>query len=147
MVANVSGEEYKALHGLESIKAVFDVRTGSAKSAAGLLNLIHDTSKDKKITAISEKPAFVVVFIGPAVKLVSKNKEGFSAEDKKILDEIADTIKMMSKEGIDFEICMVAANFFNVKASFILPEIKQVHNGWISVIGYQSKGYSLVPVY
>lgn len=147
IVVTVSGEEYKALHGLESIKAVFDVRTGSAKSAAGLLKLIDETFKDKNITTVSDKPVFVVVFIGPAVKLVSKEREGFSTEDKKILNDIADTIKTMSKEGIKFEICMVAANVFNVKASSILLEIKQVHNGWISLIGYQAKGYSLVPVY
>jgi intracellular sulfur oxidation DsrE/DsrF family protein len=53
----------------------------------------------------------------------------------------------MSKEGIRFEICMVAVKVFGVEASSILPEIKQVHNGWISLIGYQAKGYSLVPVY
>jgi len=28
-----------------------------------------------------------------------------------------------------------------------LPEIKHVSNGWISLIGYQAKGYSLVPAY
>jgi intracellular sulfur oxidation DsrE/DsrF family protein len=147
MVVNVSGEEYEALQGLKSIKAVFDFRTGNPQSALLPLKLIHDTFKDKNITAITKKPAFKVVFLGPAVKLVSTNKESFSADEKKILDEIAQTITAMSKEGIRFEICMVAVKVFGVEASSILPEIKQVHNGWISLIGYQAKGYSLVPVY
>ena len=146
-VANVSGEEYKTLKGLKSIKAVFDVRTGNPKSAAFLLNLIHNTFKDKNITAVTEKPDFAVVFIGPAVKVVSKNREGFSSEEQKSLAEIANTISAMSKDGIKFEICMVAAKVFSVEPSSILPEIKQVHNGWISLIGFQAKGYSLVPVY
>ena len=146
-VANVSGEEYEALQGLKSIKVVFDVRTGNPQSTLSLLKLIQDTFKDKNIRTDMEKPAFEVVFLGPAVKLVSKSKESFSADEKKILDEIAQTITAMSKDGIRFEICLVAAKIFGVEASSILPEIKQVHNGWISLIGYQAKGYSLVPVY
>jgi intracellular sulfur oxidation DsrE/DsrF family protein len=53
----------------------------------------------------------------------------------------------MLKEGIKLEICTIATKVFNVDASSILPGIKQVHNGWISLIGYQSKGYALIPVY
>jgi intracellular sulfur oxidation DsrE/DsrF family protein len=87
------------------------------------------------------------VFIGPSVKLISKNREGFSPEDQKSLDEIANTISAMSKDGINLEICLVAAKVFNVDPASVLPEIKRVGNGWISMIGYQAQGYSLVPVY
>ncbi len=146
-VSNVSGEEYEALKGLKSVKAVFDVRVGAPKSAALLLKLIHQTFKDNEITAVIKKPAFVVVFIGPSVKLISKNREGFSQEEHKILDEIAGTASEMSRDGIKLEICLFAAQVFGVDPASILPEIKHVPNGWISLIGYQGKGYSLVPVY
>jgi hypothetical protein len=33
-----------------------------------------------------------------------------------------------------------------VESSTIQSEIKQVGNGWISLIGYEAKGYSLVPI-
>jgi intracellular sulfur oxidation DsrE/DsrF family protein len=89
----------------------------------------------------------VVVFIGPSVKLISKNREGFSPEDLKSLDEIANTISAMAKDGINFEMCLVAAKFFNVDPASVSPEIKGVGNGWIPIIGYQAQGYSLVPVY
>jgi len=36
---------------------------------------------------------------------------------------------------------------FGVDTASILPEIKHVPNGWISLIAYQAKGYSIVPVY
>jgi intracellular sulfur oxidation DsrE/DsrF family protein len=87
------------------------------------------------------------VFIGPSVKLISKNREGLSPEDQNALDEIADKISAMSKDGIKFEICLVAAKAFNVDPSSVLPEIKRVGNGFISLIGYQAQGFSLVPVY
>jgi len=142
-----SAEGYDALKGLKSVKAIFDVRVAAPKSAAIQLKLIHDTFKDKSLTAISKKPAFVVAFMGPAVKLISKSREGFSPEDQKLLDEIAGTVSAMAKSGIRVEICLFAAKLFGVDPGSVLPEVKQVGNGWISLIGYQAKGYSLVPAY
>ena len=52
----------------------------------------------------------------------------------------------MAKDGIQFEICLIAVKVFGVEPSSILPEIKQVGNGWISLIGYEARGYALVPV-
>jgi intracellular sulfur oxidation DsrE/DsrF family protein len=141
------GEEYEALKGLKSIKAVFDVRIGNPKSAALNLKLIHDTCKDKNIIAVTKKPAFVVIFIGPSVKLISKKKEGFSPEEQKNLDEIATAISEMSKDGIKLEICLFAAKVFGVDPASVLPGIKHVPNGWVSLIGYEAQGYSLVPAY
>ena len=141
------GEEYEALKGLKSIKAVFDVRISNPKSAALYLKLIHDTYKDKNIMGVTKKPAFVVIFIGPSVKLISKNKEGFSPEEQKILDEIATIISEMSKDGIKLEICLFAAKVFGVDPASILPGIKHEPNGWVSLIGYEAQGYSLVPAY
>ena len=145
VVSTVSGEEYKAMKGIKSVKAVFDEREGDPKSAALHLKVIHQTYKE--LAAMKKSPVFVLVFIGPAVKLISKNREGVSPENKKSLDEIADTISAMAKDGIELEICLVAAKAFNVDPASVLPEIKRVGNGWISEIGYQAQGYSLVPVY
>jgi intracellular sulfur oxidation DsrE/DsrF family protein len=138
---------YESLAGLKSVKAIFDVRAANAKSAAIQLKLIHDTYKDQGIRAVSKKPSFVVAFMGPSVKLISKDRQGFSAEDQKSMDEIAQIVQAMAKDGIKLEVCDFAANVFGVNPASILPEIKHVPNGWISLIGYQARGYSLVPVY
>jgi intracellular sulfur oxidation DsrE/DsrF family protein len=145
VVSTVSGEEYTAMKGIKSVKAVFDERESNPKNAAFHLKGIHQTYKE--LATMKKNPVFVVVFIGPSVKLISKNREGFSPEDLKSLDEIANTISAMAKDGINFEMCLVAANFFNVDPASVLPEIRGVGNGWIPIIGYQAQGYSLVPVY
>ena len=145
VVSAVFAEEYKAMKGIESAKAVFDERESNPKNAALHLKVIHQTFKE--LAAMKKNPVFVLEFIGPSVKLISKNREGFSPEDQKSLDEIANTILAMSKDGIKLEICLVAAKVFNVDPASVLPEIKRVGNGWISMIGYQAQGYSLVPVY
>ena len=147
VVANASGEDYEALKGVKSLKAVFDVRISNPKSAALHLKIIHETFKDKDLMTVAERPVFVVVFSGPSVKLVSKQREGFSPEEHTLLNEIARTISDMSKDGIKFEMCLIAARVFNVDPGSALAEIQHVGNGWISLIGYQAQGYSLVPAY
>lgn len=144
---DAQSEEYPALEGLNSIKAVFDVRAENPNGLELYLKLIHDTFNDKNIQAVSEKRDFVIVFMGPAVKLISKNRTGLTPGQSKALDQIAGTISVMSKDGIRFEVCMFAAKHFQVEPSSILPEIKQVGNGWISLIAYEAANYSLVPVY
>ena len=142
-----SSATYESLAGLKSVKAIFDVRAASAKSAALQLKLIHDTYQNKSVRAVSKKPSFVVAFMGPSVKLISTNRQAFPAEDQKSLDEIAQTIREMAKEGIRIEVCDFAVKANGMDPASILPEIKHVPNSWISLIGYQAKGYSIVPVY
>ncbi len=138
-------KEYDAMKGVNSTKVIFDMRDGIPKIAAVHMELIYDTYKE--LATMKQKPVFVVVFIASAVKLISTNRTEFIAEDQKYLKEIADTISKMSEAGIDLEVCLAAVNYFGVDPASIRSEIKQVPNGWISEIGYQARGYSLVPVY
>jgi intracellular sulfur oxidation DsrE/DsrF family protein len=140
-----SAEEYDAMKGVHSVNVMFDMRDGNLQSAAIHLNLIHDTYKE--LVAQKKNPVFVVVFMGSSVKLISTDQRGFKAEDQKSLKQIADIVSSMSKAGIRVEVCLFAAKVFGVEPASILPEIQRVGNGWISEIGYQSRGYSLVPVY
>ena len=142
-----SAAEYDFLQGLKSFKAVVDVRSGKPKSLALQLGLIHQMYKDPSVRNVTDSPEFVLVFIGPAVKLVSTNTEGLPPEDKETLAKIAETISAMAKDGIKLEICLFAVDALGVDRASILPEIKHVGNGWISVAGYQQLGYGLVPVY
>jgi intracellular sulfur oxidation DsrE/DsrF family protein len=141
----VSAEESEALKGVKSAKTIFDVRVANPKAAAIQLKLIHQTYQ--QLVAENKQPVCVVSFMGPAVKLISKNRQGFAAEDQKSLEEIAETISRMAKDGLRVEICLFAARLFGVDAASILPEIKKVENGWVSLIGYQAQGYSLVAAY
>lgn len=141
----VSAEGYEAMRGDNSVKVLFDMRDGIPKIAAVHTKLINDTYE--QLTAMGKKPVFTVVFIASAVKLLSSNRSEFSAEELKYLKEIDDNISKMIKAGINLEVCLAAVDYFKVAPASIRSEIKQVANGWISEIGYQAKGYSLVPVY
>lgn len=138
-------EEYDAMKGVNSVNAIFDMRDGNLQGAIIHLNLIHDTYKD--LVAMKKNPVFVVVFMASSVKLISTDHRGFNAEEQKSLKEIAGIVSRMSKAGIRVEVCLFAAKVFGVEPASILPEIERVGNGWISEIGYQARGYLLVPVY
>ena len=142
-----SSEDYKGLDGVQSVKTVFDFRDGAPESALVHIQLVLDTYKDKAIQGNMEKPDFVVVFMASSVKLLSSKREAFSAGEQKALDKMDQVISAMSKDGIRLEVCKFAVNLFGVDPDSISPEISRVQNGWISTMGYQTKGYSLVPVY
>jgi len=146
-VSHGFGQEYEALKGVKSVKAFFDVRTADPKGTAMVLNLVHQTFKDGGLTGVSAKPAFVVGFMGSSVTVISKTRKAESPEEARFLDEIAVTVSEMSADGIELEVCVFALKVLGVDPSSILPEIKQVGNGWISLIGYQARGYSLAPAY
>ncbi len=140
------GEEYPALKGLKSVKAVFGFEMANPQGALLHLQVIRQTYQDRNIRAGKKKPEIVVVFYGPSVKLASRNRDAFAEADRKIIEEYAGTVAAMAKEGVKFEICLIAMKLLGVDPSSLLPEVKPVGNGWIAVIGYQAAGYSLVPV-
>lgn len=139
--------EYKALQGADSVDTIFDFREGDPASALVHLSLAHNTFTDKAIQDVSEKPRFVVVFMGGAVKLLSSDRSAFTEEQRKTLEKMDNVISKMAKDGIKLEVCLYAVDFFGVDPETISPEIDVVPNGWISSIGYQANGYALVPIF
>lgn len=140
-------QEYEALKGVDSVKAVFDFRTGDPGTLYSHLNLVHTTYKDQAVRNSDESPQFAIVFIGRSVVPLSRNRDQFSAEERGTLAEMDDLLVKMDKAGITLKICEVAADAHNVDLDAIPSVVEPVHNGWISTIGYQAKGYSQVPVY
>jgi len=138
--------EYNALKGVNKVKAVFDVSMGSPVAAPLVFWAVRNVYQDKNVSTLAESPEVAVVFHGPAVKLISTNRDGYSEEEKKSLDEFAEMIHQMKQDGVKMEVCLYAAKVLGVDPNSILPEIDHVGNGFISVVGYQAQGYSVVAV-
>ena len=146
IVTPAVSEEYPALNGVKGIKAVFDVSLGSPKIANAVFWAVQNVYKDKSVRSLKEPPQVAVVFHGPAVKLLTTDHEGFENSDKEMLDKFADMIRQMKKDGVKLEVCQYALKVLDVNPDTILPEIDQVGNGFISVVGYQSQGYAVVTI-
>ncbi len=141
----ISGD-YAALDDVNGVKAVFDVSSGSAETINVVFWAVKNVYEDQSVRSLAKPPKVAVVFHGPAVKLISTDRKDFNDTEKEALARFADTIRQMKKAGVTFEVCMYAAKMLGVDPDTILPEVDQVGNGFISIVGYQAKGYSLVPI-
>jgi intracellular sulfur oxidation DsrE/DsrF family protein len=67
-------------------------------------------------------------------------------ENREYAAKIAAKLKEISKApGIEsMEQCGVAVRLSTVASEHVLPEIKVVGNGWISLMAYQARGYAYV---
>ena len=142
----VSAEYNSALKGVNKVKAVFDVSMGSPQNANLVFWAVRNVYDDKNVRALPESSEVAVVFHGRSVKMISSNRDGVSEDEKKALDEFAGLITQMKQDGVKMEVCLYAAKVFGVDPDSILPEIDHVGNGFISIAGYQSQGYSLVAI-
>jgi len=141
----ISGE-YKALEGVKGIKAVFDFTLGEPGSANVVFGAVKDLNNNQSTRSLSEPPKVVVVFHGPAVHLISTDLEYVDESEKKEIERFVGSIREMKKDGVTFEVCEYALKVAEVDPATIIPEVEHVGNGFISVVGYQAQGYSVVDV-
>lgn len=138
--------EYPALNGVTGVKTVFDVTQGSPQTANIVFWAVKNVNDDQSVRSLSEPPKVAVVFHGPAVKMISTDRNGFKDSDNEALDTFANTIREMKAEGVRFEVCGYALKVMGIDPSTVLPEVDLVPNGFISIAGYQAQGYSLITV-
>jgi intracellular sulfur oxidation DsrE/DsrF family protein len=137
---------YAALGGVKQVKAVFDVSLGSPQTANIVFWAVKNVYEDESVRALPKQPQVAVVFHGPAVKLISTDHQDFKGSDKEALDTFANTIRQMKKDGVKIEVCLYALKVMGVDPATMLPEVDIVGNGFISVVGYQAQGYSVVTI-
>jgi intracellular sulfur oxidation DsrE/DsrF family protein len=135
-----------ALHGVKEAKGVFLVNLANPKKTAINLNLIKGTHQ--RFVEQGLEPDLVLVFIGPTVKYLSTAPDDeLALEFESELNSIAQTVKELDALGVRMEVCAVATGAFGVDNETILPEMKVVGDGFISLIGWQTQGYGLVPIF
>jgi intracellular sulfur oxidation DsrE/DsrF family protein len=133
-----------ALQGINSAKAVFDINLSDPERLPIYLQVIRETLYGLQKQGV--KPEIVVAFRGPAVRLVSSNRKQYSQEMLESLASADKIISELAKQGTHFEACAIATRLFKVDNATILPEVTVVGNTFISLIGYQTKGYAVIPI-
>ena len=146
MASPATAGEYAALEGVKSVKTVFDVSQGSPQTANIVFWAVNNVNDDKSVRALSKPPQVVVVFHGPAVKMISTDRNGFKESDNEALDKFTNMIQKMKKDGVKFEVCDYALKVMGIDPKTVLTEVDHVGNGFISIAGYQAQGYSVVTI-
>lgn len=135
-----------ALRSLKTGKGVFLVDIGNASKLNFYLEVIQGTYSGMKDQGVD--PDFILVFIGPSVKYLSASpSDEIEQAAGSVLMEIESNVESLAALGVRQEICSVATRAFGIDNQTILPGLTPVGDGFISLIGYQSQGYHLVPVY
>lgn len=135
-----------ALGDLKTGKGVFLVDIGDPSKLNFYLEVIQGSYKGMKDQGVD--PDFILVFIGPSVKYLSTSPSPETEQEAGgVLMEIESNVETLATLGVRQEVCAVATRVFGIDNETLLPGLTLVGDGFISIIGYQSQGYHLVPVY
>lgn len=145
MPALVLGEGYgNSLKGVYNYNAVFEVSQGDPKVANAVFWAVRNAYQAPEVKAIAKAPSIAVVFHGPAVKLLSSEEDIFTDAEWTEVTRFQDTLRQMKGDGVKLEVCLYAVKLMGLDKTKLIPEIEQVDNGFVSVIGYQMQDYAVV---
>ena len=130
----------EALSGLTSVRAIYDVRTKDEKALQFIFTVIRDTYDETVQQDV--KARYVASMRGPTVKLLVRGRQG----DAELQEKTVALIKELNQRGIRLEACGYALNLFGVEPEDLYDGVATVGNSLNSLIGYQIKGYSLIPM-
>ena len=133
-------DDAEALSGLTSVRAIYDVRTKDEKALQFIFTVIRDTYDETVQQDV--KARYVVSMRGPTVKLLVRSRHG----DAEVQEKTVSMINQLNQRGIRLEACGYALNLFGVEPEDLSAGIVTVGNSLNSLIGYQVKGYALVPM-
>jgi len=135
-----------SLNGIKTAKSVFLIDFTDIKTTAFYLKIIEGTYDGFVKQGV--EPKMVLVFIGKTVKFLStKQDEEYEMEYEDELISIQNSIKKFSELGVRMEVCAVATKVFKVDNNTIPKHMNIIADGFISLIGWQTQGYKLVPIF
>ncbi|MEJ2619705.1 MAG: DsrE family protein [Candidatus Thiodiazotropha sp.] len=146
VLAEQTIDDSAALNGVDTTKSVFLIDFTNPRKTAFYLDIIRGTHEG--LVRQGVKPNMVLVFIGETVRYLStKPDDELELEFGEELKSIADSAKLLHQKGVRMEVCAIANRVFKVDNDSILPQMEVVGDGFISLIGWQTQGHKLVPIF
>jgi intracellular sulfur oxidation DsrE/DsrF family protein len=139
-----AADDHLALAGLTEARIAFDIKDGEGKALLTRLDIIDETRQSLIQQGVT--PRFILAFRGPATRLVQTDQDKIKPEDREMAAKVAAKIKEMSTaRGVEgFEQCAIAARQQGTNPEKVLPQVRVVGNGFISLMAYQAKGYAYI---
>lgn len=142
----LAGGYENALKGVKDFDVVFDFTHGDPKVANIILTAVDSVDDATEVSSMPNEPKIAVVIHDYAVKLISTERGDYDDAAWAEVQKFQNTLKEMKKQGATLEVCQYALDVFGVDRDSVIPEVDQVPNGFVSVIGYQEQGYALVRI-
>jgi intracellular sulfur oxidation DsrE/DsrF family protein len=130
--------------GLKDAKIAFDITAGEPGRLLNILNTIDETRESFVRQGVT--PHFVLAFRGPATLLTQTDLSRLKPEDRETAAKIAAKLKQLhATAGIErLDQCSIAMRGQKVERAQVNPDVTVVENGWITLVGYQAKGYAYI---
>jgi intracellular sulfur oxidation DsrE/DsrF family protein len=130
--------------GLKDAKVAFDITAGEPGRMLLILNTIDETREGFIKQGIT--PHFVLAFRGPATLLTQTDVSRLKPEDREAATKVAAKLKQLrGAAGIDrLDQCSIAMRGQKVDKAQVNPDVTVVENGWVTLVGYQAKGYAYI---
>ena len=139
-------DDAHALSGVKIGKVAWDVTVGSPAKLLMYLGVIEETYDDLKRQGV--EPDMVFTFHGPVLNLISTNHTDVPLDQEADYERVAEKLKdLLARPGVRMEACSVATRLMGLDSDKFLDGIHYVGNTFVSQIGYQAKGYALIPIY
>lgn len=146
-VPSVSGTNFdnsRSLKGLKQAQVYFDVSLKDDRLLVLRMELVDRTVKQMEEAGLDVDG--VIGFRGGASRFITQNDYYVLEEEVSNKRKIQDWVKRFSSKGIAVEQCAIAAEILDIPTKDFLPEVTVVGNAYVSLVGYQAKGYSVVPM-
>ena len=126
------------------MKIAFDVTDGNPQVLLKKLDTIDVTRK--QLIAKGITPKMVISFRGNASYYTQTNLSMVKEADRADALAIAAKLRELRKaNGVEsLEQCNLPLAERKLNPADVMQEVKVVPNGWISLVGYQEKGYSYI---
>src|SRR5262245_39402760 len=130
--------------GMKEAKIAFDITAGEPGRMLLILDTIEETREGFVRQGIT--PHFVLAFRGPASLLTQTDLSRFKPEEREAATKVAAKLKQLrGAPGIErLDQCSIAMRGQRVDKAQISPDVTIVENGWITLAGYQAKGYAYI---
>lgn len=125
-------------------KGLFDVNHGNPKVILVILGVIEETLDGLKEHGV--KPDLVVAFRGPSARFLTTDMAKIDADQLDASEKIAQRIKELADRGVHFEACAISTRMMGIDNDTIIPSVTVVANTFNSLIGYQARGYAIIPI-
>ena len=139
-ISSFALDDKLAFSGLTSTRAIYDVRSNDEKKLQFIFKVIRDTYDGA--TQQGVKQTTIVSMRGPTVRFLVRGRQG----DKVLQQETVGLINELTERDIRLEACGYALNLFGLEPEDLYAGVHAVGNSLNSVIGYQTRGYALVPM-
>jgi intracellular sulfur oxidation DsrE/DsrF family protein len=133
-----------ALKGLKTARVYFDVSLKDDNLLVFRMELLDKTIKQMEDAGL--EVSSVVGFRGGASRFITKDDHYVLEEEISNKKKIQEWVKQFSERGIVIEQCSIAADINDIPHNDFMEEVTVVGNGYISLVGYQAQGFSVVPM-